>query len=264
MSDESSATPRDFPRRRANLSCLDSHRLSSHGPRLRPRPLWNFLGGSSTFNAGQSSVPVIWPLALVWYRADFSWCVSSVCYRLSVTGRLLQQASAARSLGSGTPRRWPSPSLWVLAVLGVAMAVYLISVRPIAQNSSSKSQGEFHGTDSRERHSSHCSNHSVEETVSRLQSILQAKGVKLFTIVDHSGEAASAGLKMPKHQAAHLRQSQGRHTSDARFAQLRSRPPAQKSSLPKTPPERSGSPTTRLPTSRHATISRPSCFPISR
>jgi uncharacterized protein (DUF302 family) len=30
-----------------------------------------------------------------------------------------------------------------------------------------------------------------------LKSILEAKGVKLFTIVDHSGEAASAGLKMP-------------------------------------------------------------------
>jgi len=41
------------------------------------------------------------------------------------------------------------------------------------------------------------SNHSVEETVAKLQTILQAKGVKLFTIVDHSGEAASAGLKMP-------------------------------------------------------------------
>lgn len=41
------------------------------------------------------------------------------------------------------------------------------------------------------------SNHSVEETVARLKSILEAKGVKLFTIVDHSGEATSAGLKMP-------------------------------------------------------------------
>jgi uncharacterized protein (DUF302 family) len=38
---------------------------------------------------------------------------------------------------------------------------------------------------------------SVDETVARLQSILQARGVKLFTIVDHSGEAAGAGLKMP-------------------------------------------------------------------
>jgi len=41
------------------------------------------------------------------------------------------------------------------------------------------------------------SNYSVEETVARLKSILEAKGVKLFTIVDHSGEANSAGLKMP-------------------------------------------------------------------
>lgn len=41
------------------------------------------------------------------------------------------------------------------------------------------------------------SNHSVDETVTRLQSILQSKGVKLFAIVDHSGEAATAGRKMP-------------------------------------------------------------------
>jgi uncharacterized protein (DUF302 family) len=37
---------------------------------------------------------------------------------------------------------------------------------------------------------------SVDETVARLQALLQARGVKLFTIVDHSGEAASVGLKM--------------------------------------------------------------------
>ena len=42
------------------------------------------------------------------------------------------------------------------------------------------------------------SSHSVEETVTRLQEILQNKGVKLFTIVDHSGEAEKAGLKMPE------------------------------------------------------------------
>jgi uncharacterized protein (DUF302 family) len=38
---------------------------------------------------------------------------------------------------------------------------------------------------------------SVDETVARLQAVLQARGVKLFKLVDHSGEAASAGLKMP-------------------------------------------------------------------
>ena len=31
----------------------------------------------------------------------------------------------------------------------------------------------------------------------KLTAILQAKGIKLFTLVDHSGEAEKAGLKMP-------------------------------------------------------------------
>jgi uncharacterized protein (DUF302 family) len=41
------------------------------------------------------------------------------------------------------------------------------------------------------------SQHSVAETVNKLQNMLQAKNVKLFAIVDHSGEAERVGLKMP-------------------------------------------------------------------
>jgi uncharacterized protein (DUF302 family) len=41
------------------------------------------------------------------------------------------------------------------------------------------------------------SQHSVDETVSKLEAMLQAKSVKLFAVVDHSGEAEKAGLKMP-------------------------------------------------------------------
>jgi uncharacterized protein (DUF302 family) len=41
------------------------------------------------------------------------------------------------------------------------------------------------------------SNHSVDETVEKLKGILQAKSVMLFALVDHSGEAEKAGLKMP-------------------------------------------------------------------
>ncbi len=40
------------------------------------------------------------------------------------------------------------------------------------------------------------SNHSVEETVERLKGILQAKGVTLFALIDHSGEAEKIGMKM--------------------------------------------------------------------
>ena len=39
--------------------------------------------------------------------------------------------------------------------------------------------------------------HSVDETVEKLKGILAAKGVTLFALVDHSGEAAKAGLTMP-------------------------------------------------------------------
>jgi uncharacterized protein (DUF302 family) len=41
------------------------------------------------------------------------------------------------------------------------------------------------------------SHHSVNETVERLKNMLQAKGVMLFAIIDHSGEAEKAGMQMP-------------------------------------------------------------------
>jgi uncharacterized protein (DUF302 family) len=40
------------------------------------------------------------------------------------------------------------------------------------------------------------SNHSVDATVEKLKEILQAKGVALFALVDHSCEAEKVGLKM--------------------------------------------------------------------
>jgi uncharacterized protein (DUF302 family) len=40
------------------------------------------------------------------------------------------------------------------------------------------------------------SNHSVEETLDRLRRILGAKNITLFAVVDHSGEAAKAGIEM--------------------------------------------------------------------
>jgi len=40
------------------------------------------------------------------------------------------------------------------------------------------------------------SNHSVDQTVERLKGILQAKGVNLFALIDHSGEAEKVEMKM--------------------------------------------------------------------
>ena len=62
--------------------------------------------------------------------------------------------------------------------------------------------GRVHGTRLHWRLSMHSgivdrpSNHSVEQTVDRLKSILQGKGVTLFALIDHSGEAIKAGMKM--------------------------------------------------------------------
>ena len=39
--------------------------------------------------------------------------------------------------------------------------------------------------------------HSVDELVERLTALLGEKNLKLFAVVDHSGEAATIGLRMP-------------------------------------------------------------------
>jgi len=83
-----------------------------------------------------------------------------------------------------------------LALVGLAMAIYLVSVRGSA-NIQSKSDGEKIMTP--ETHKGIIdkpSNHSVEQTVEKLKNILQSKGVTLFALVDHSGEAAKVGMKM--------------------------------------------------------------------
>jgi uncharacterized protein (DUF302 family) len=40
------------------------------------------------------------------------------------------------------------------------------------------------------------SNHSVDDTVAKLETMLAEKQVKVFAVIDHSGEAKRAGLEM--------------------------------------------------------------------
>jgi uncharacterized protein (DUF302 family) len=40
-------------------------------------------------------------------------------------------------------------------------------------------------------------NQSVDAAVEKLTAILESSGITLFALIDHSGEAAKAGLKMP-------------------------------------------------------------------
>jgi uncharacterized protein (DUF302 family) len=41
------------------------------------------------------------------------------------------------------------------------------------------------------------SNHSIEEVVEKLKSILASKDITLFALIDHRGEAEKVGMKMP-------------------------------------------------------------------
>ena len=43
---------------------------------------------------------------------------------------------------------------------------------------------------------SRLSSHSVDETVAKLQTLLEERKIRLFALVDHSGEAAKVGMKM--------------------------------------------------------------------
>jgi uncharacterized protein (DUF302 family)/uncharacterized membrane protein YidH (DUF202 family) len=82
-----------------------------------------------------------------------------------------------------------------LALIGIAMAIYLISVHA-STNSNSQSNAETFMSPANGIISKP-SNHSVDETVEKLKNILQSKGVTLFALVDHSGEAEKVGLTMP-------------------------------------------------------------------
>jgi len=42
------------------------------------------------------------------------------------------------------------------------------------------------------------SQYSVQETLARLENSIRMKGLSIFTVIDHSGEAERVGLKMPE------------------------------------------------------------------
>jgi uncharacterized protein (DUF302 family)/uncharacterized membrane protein YidH (DUF202 family) len=87
-----------------------------------------------------------------------------------------------------------------LALVGLGMAIYLISIRDSARpNSGFGSQTKkeaLMATTTVNGIIGIPSNHSVDQTVEKLKGILQSKGITLFALVDHSGEAEKAGLKM--------------------------------------------------------------------
>jgi len=83
-----------------------------------------------------------------------------------------------------------------LALVGLAMAIYLVTVRDSANLHSENREETTMTPTTNKGIIDKPSNHSVEQTVEKLKNILQSKGVTLFALVDHSGEAEKVGMKM--------------------------------------------------------------------
>lgn len=117
--------------------------------------------------------------------------------------QLVRQLDQGESGSSGSLTQAVATALF-LALVGLAMAIYLLSIRRSAHLTLTSVNSEvtaMSGAASKGAQSngivSQPSNHSVDQTVEKLKSILQAKNVTLFALVDHSGEAEKAGMKMP-------------------------------------------------------------------
>jgi uncharacterized protein (DUF302 family)/uncharacterized membrane protein YidH (DUF202 family) len=83
-----------------------------------------------------------------------------------------------------------------LALVGLAMAIYLLWVRSSVHPQEDSNKETSMSIEKGEGIVTIAGHQSVDETVGKLQGVLEAKGVKLFAVVDHSGEAAKVGMRM--------------------------------------------------------------------
>ncbi len=109
--------------------------------------------------------------------------------------RLVQELNRNRSTFSRPSLLAISVAL-MMAVLGTAMAIYLISVQKTQQPNVGEFKEKSMISNPEAGIVNISSRHSVDQTVKKLDAILQAKGIKLFALIDHSGEAEKAGMKM--------------------------------------------------------------------
>src|SRR5262249_40421110 len=81
-----------------------------------------------------------------------------------------------------------------LALVGLAMTIYLVWIRPATRSQLKSSEEISMTTSATTGIINKPSNHSVDETVEKLKGLLSAKEIALFALIDHSGEAEKVGL----------------------------------------------------------------------
>jgi uncharacterized protein (DUF302 family)/uncharacterized membrane protein YidH (DUF202 family) len=107
--------------------------------------------------------------------------------------RQLERGNAAHS----HPSTVAITIAFFLALVGLVMAIYLISVRNSTGFKSQTLKEVSMMPNSDNGIVSIPSRQSVDQTVEKLEAMLRAKGVAVFALIDHSGEAAKVGMQMP-------------------------------------------------------------------
>ena len=110
--------------------------------------------------------------------------------------RLVRQLNRGESAHSH-PSTLAVAVAFFLALVGLTMVIYLVILRHSTSSQPAKAKETAMQSAPDKGIVTLPSHHSVVETVAKLQGILQAKGVTLFALVDHSGEAEKVGMKMP-------------------------------------------------------------------
>jgi uncharacterized protein (DUF302 family)/uncharacterized membrane protein YidH (DUF202 family) len=109
--------------------------------------------------------------------------------------RMVRELDQGEFVDSGSLTQAVATAVF-LALVGLAMAIYPVSVRGSANFQSGDKEDKTMAVAAKMGIIDKPSNHSVEQTVEKLKSILQSKGVTLFALIDHSGEAEKVGMKM--------------------------------------------------------------------
>jgi uncharacterized protein (DUF302 family)/uncharacterized membrane protein YidH (DUF202 family) len=112
-----------------------------------------------------------------------------------------QHLRLVRGLNRGTASHSHSSTQAVLiafflALVGLTMAIYLVSVRSTAHSRFEERKETCMALNKDRGIVDVPSNRSVDQTVEKVKAILNAKGVTLFALVNHSGEAEKVGMKM--------------------------------------------------------------------
>jgi len=109
--------------------------------------------------------------------------------------RMVRELHQGKLTDSGSLKQAVATAVF-LALVGLAMAIYLVSVRASVSFQSEGREEKSMAATTKTGIINKPSSHSVEQTVEKLKNILQSKGVALFALVDHSGEAEKVAMKM--------------------------------------------------------------------